>query len=209
MFRPNRIGTPNLHTGLYDTSTADWAPSQAARTSLAAFGANVINAVPQADFGKNCLAWTGAASEVITANYKFSLVQQFTVTPPLAGDVVGIEIIAHLKILCPASATIRGTYGKTSAAAGAILAAVSFDDIPTQFDANDFPSYSDDTIVMRDAYYLTQVIQQYSTNSGTFLHGFEIIDNSGANFNLDHFTMNAAVRQLNDQQDIGYRDTLR
>lgn len=207
MFRPNRIGTPIIHNLTDTILTAAWVPN-----ANAAFGSNngnAINANPIADFGRTRILWAGAAPIVIAANTKYALMQQFTVTEPLAGDTVGIELNASLHLKAPASSLIQPMFMRCTAAAVATWGNLVNSSGNTNLAKGIVESVNVDDLIHRSHHYQTQVVLNADTVAGTYAHGFLIVDNSGANANLEWLDISASVRQLNDQQNINYRDTLR
>ena len=80
MYRPNRIGTPFVHTQAKITSTANWTPTEQPDAS-STWSANVINATPVSNWGRTVLQWAG--SEAITGARRIGLAQQITIAPPI------------------------------------------------------------------------------------------------------------------------------
>lgn len=208
MFRPNRIGTPIIHDSTGVVSTAAWAPSSNLNTSIAT-GFNTVNAAPVADFGKTTMAWdTGAAA--LAANSQFALGQQYTITQPLAGDTVGVELGASLDIVLPTDFDVTGIHGRLVAAIGTALLGASVFDIPTFFHPTPGINGAPAT-VLRTFQYKEQIIVRNSSTllPGTYYHGFRLSNRAAAPFNFIMFRFSGYVRQLNDQPNIRYRDTLR
>lgn len=207
MFRPNRIGTPYIHDSDGAASTADFTLSDELIAS-SLFPSNVINASPALDFQRSAISWVG--TEAVAALNRFCFGQQFTITQPLDGDTVGLELSGAIRALIPASASIRPRLNKMTAAQAAIFASDQSADIPTYFAEPYNGLQGDDDLVHRAWFYKESIVVRGSSIvlPGTYLHGFEI-ENNGAGFNLTSFDIHCSVRQLNDQQSIGYRDTLR
>lgn len=208
MFRANRIGTPNIMGNVTLADTSNWAPSAADRFTGNNYNGNVINAVPVLDFGQSHLRWDGAAAEAIASGNRFGLVQQFTVTAPQAGNVVGVELIAAITGSFPASATFIPYIIRNNGTAPATLLSSMTGANPLQIAQQHLLDPADDTLCLHGHYYKTQVVIS-NDPAAIYGHGFMIADNSGAGYNLEFFHMMAAVRQLNDQQNIEYRDTRR
>lgn len=209
MFRPNRIGTPYIHT-------ADFANNVAALTLNSdamfaqAYGGHVINATPSGDFGRQHLNWSNASS--LPSGHRVALLFQYTITRPITGDTVGIEANAGILLQGPNDLLIRPIFGKLDAAGGAVLANVEFADGPTALDQ----AYGDLTANGSVNKYFNcsmqkQIIARYTnaTLSGTYAHGFQIENPNAAAASIPGFIMTGSVRQLNDQNNVGYRDTLR
>lgn len=208
MFRPNRIGTPTFHSSDLTASTANWSPN-AYNNNSANFGGNVINASPLLDIGRSALRWIGAATEVIPLNARLVLGQQFTVTKPLTGDAAGVELNHAYLGQAPASANISSVFFKVQTAAASTFGQVDASDYPTPLQDHSILNSEIDTVYVRSVQHQSNVVILSLSDPGTYFHGICISDNSGANWNLDYFYMVASIRQLNDQQTVAYRDTLR
>lgn len=205
MFRPNRIGTPVIHTQDTTVSTLDFTLSGGA--GFTGFFGNAINSTPPLDFGRDAIRWTGI--EAVTAGWQIAFLQQITITTPLAGDVAGLEVNGAIKCAIPMSAVITPVFVRCIGVAG-LLGAMTFTGEPTYFSPETSDQYSpDDTLQYRSAAYQKSIIVKDSSIGDTYAHGFAITDNSAAGWNFTSLIMQASIRQLNDQQDIGYRDTLR
>lgn len=208
MFRPNRIGTPYIHQGTSNNSTSAFTLNVLGLTSNSWKG-NVISSTPLLDFGRQALTWNAAAVSLPAGN-RCSFLSQFTITEPLNGDTVGVEMAGALIINVNDNLAIRPIFGKLVAAGGATLAQVDFADFPTRFgETQTAPVGASGASSHRFAQYRDIMILQYPTGSvgGTYAHGFEILNQSAAASNIAALQMSASVRQLNDQQTIGYRDT--
>lgn len=205
MFRPNRIGTPNIHqnTGVGSVANFTWT-NRAINDSSYSF--NVINASPLADFGYSNINWAG--TETITSGNRVGVGQQFTVTKPLAGNVVGIELTGHITLTFPGNSLIVPMFGKVTAAAGALWDPVTVSDQPCQLDVALMPVPGATTGQYRNGYYKTQVITEVDEGA-TYVHGFQLLNFAGAGYDVSWISAGFGVRQLNDQQDVNYRDTLR
>jgi len=215
MFRPNRIGTPTFHSSAKTTSTADLDLAQEALTGTT-FPFTVINATPVADVGRSTLLWTGAAAEAVTGARRFMLVQQFTVTEPLNGDAVGVELNASIVGPIPQCAWWEPVLFKMTAALGTIGASGNAADTPQTlhgpailYSSGQLPTV--ETLTWQQRAYRDQVVYLGAAGSiaGTYAHGFRCWGIGPTNWSLTTFHMTASVRQLNDQQSVGYRDTLR
>ncbi|QXP08660.1 MAG: hypothetical protein [Arizlama microvirus] len=209
MFRPNRIGTPIIHTPTTNFSTADITLAQNTRATVG-HPCNIMNAAAVADFGFTSLTWN--ATEAVTANYKFGIAQQFTVTEPISGDAVGIELNFNGAFLLPASTMVCGFFGRLSAATAAVLANTATNENAHYFAAHQIQDPVDDTLIMTSFSYQEQLVLRDTDPTvlaGTYAHGIAIFDNSGAGWNFTQFHAAASVRQLNDQESVGYRDTRR
>lgn len=205
MFRPNRIGTPNIHTqdGVSSTSGTAFFVRDLTDT---VFSGNVINASPDGEFAYRNMNWTGG--KTIAIGKRAALIHQFTVEKPLKGDVGGIELIGHIVATVPPSVLIVPHFGRLTAAAGSLLGAVDYAQQPSQLDDASPIIPGANTLTYRSLYYRTQVIAR-TDSTYTYGHGFTIYNSTGAPFDISHWEVGYAVRQLNDQTQIGYRDTLR
>ena len=209
MFRPNRIGTPIIHTPDAVDSTLNFSLQQKPNFS-GTVGVNVINSATVQDFGRSSLVWTG--TEAVNAGHKIALAQQVSVTAPLTGDVAGIELNGTINIDVPTSALVVGFAAKLPVAQGSLLAGVDIADHATYFKPlyTPNPQKADvDTKKWHSWTYQEQLIIDQAQLGLVLCHGFLIYDNSGAGWSLTAFEACMSVRQLNDQQNKGYRDTLR
>lgn len=198
MFRPNRIGTPHIMSGAsYVYSTSNWTPAD--RSIQQVYAGNVINAVPLLDFGQAAIRWAG--SEAVVAFQRICIGVQFTVTPPIAGDVKGIELGGSMTVDLPAADSMYPVCFRVEAAGLAVWDQVTTTEAPSIL-GPEVPGLS----AIRTGHYQTQLVTQLA--AGTYFHGFALQD-SGSGFTLQALHAEFYVRQLNDQQSIGYRDTLR
>lgn len=206
MFRPNRIGTPWIHQNNFLTNDdSNWLNEIVATSPL--YPGNVINAVPLGDFGRSFLQWNG--TETLAAAFKASIVQQFVISPPIQGDTVGVEIAASIITDLPPSTIIIPFFNTLQAAGGTTLAPVAGSTGPTYLEQQAIPNNAVTTAIFRHCSYKTQVIVRDPNLAGIYCHGFAFLNGSASPASTSLIEMNAEVRQLNDQQDIGYRDTLR
>lgn len=207
MFRPNRIGTPRIYQSSTTANAAAWTLTAQGNGSIGATG-NVINAAAIADFGMSALNNTNAQNLAI--DNAFCLVQQFTVTKPLSGNTVGVELNASLKLKTDRRVIIKPVLFKAATAAGTVLGAVSSVGVAPVSIAPEFlPGSAALTDWFGFSYQTQVIIQDASAVEGTYCHGFQIGNNTGAALSIAAFQMDASLRQLNDQQAIGYKDTLR
>jgi len=207
MFRPNRIGTPKIWQDNATASVTAFTMNTELLTS-AIFGGNVINAAAQADFGRDAVYWT-AAARTIPLSAKWCIGQQFTVTQPISGDTVGLELNGGLLIHITGSTIIQPFVAKVATPAMA-----------AQWDAFDVSGptllmqpWNDRSNLGNARTYRDQVVLNgsNSTIAGTYVHGFCISESATtpAAVTFTHLYAEFSVRQLNDQQDVSYRDTRR
>lgn len=206
MFKPNRVGSPLIHMSS-NASTSSNATLGNDDPTTTTFRANNINTTPQADFGEDHLYYTGTSA--VTNGRRFMIGQQFTVSTPLSGpaSVRGVELRGGWTAKVPHGLQVVPFITKMASAAASNMAltAVAF---PTLFRAWQQPLASD-TLVYKHFSYKEDVILKYTDVAGTYMHGFMAYDNAAAGWNLTMFHMMCSVRQLNDQQGVGYADTLR
>lgn len=195
--------------GTLVTNTANIGPATADRFFASSYVANVINASPVLDFGVTNFAWDGAAAEAITAGHRWGIAQQFTVTRPVNGNVRGVELMAQILGEFPASATFEPFLMKLTNAPASVMSQANGNNNPSPLGEPKIHAIGDDTLGLIGHHYQTQAILAETDPSGVWVHGFMIADNSGAGYNCNFFRMYAAVRQLNDQENIEYADTRR
>lgn len=210
MFRPNRIGHPWIHEPNNATaSVAAFTQSTRAYYETLGFG-NVINAAPVQDLASNTLVWFGTVPEAIAAGVRLILGQQFTVTAPLVGDTVGLELAGALEVQALPTVQISPVIYRMTAALGSVLAGADSSEAPITFGPTLTPDAADGQNVRSHSYKEEVIMKGTNANiGGTYFHGFAISDVAGAGYNLPFFRITCSIRQLNDQQNVGYRDTLR
>lgn len=206
MFRPNRIGTPWAHSVNSADSNVNFTLGANAIAALAQ-PANIINAVPALDFNRYSLNWQG--TESLPAGNKCAFMHQFTVTRPIQGDAVGLELVGAIRGTFPDNAIIRPIVGKLAAAATSVMQDLTLTDVPTSFGTPAAPDGGTGAAQWRAHSYQEQMLVHYTPAEGVFAHGFEICNIGAGAVNISALKMDVWIRQLNDQQDIGYRDTLR
>jgi len=205
MLRPNRIGHSQIHQLGGVISTADWTPNLRPLYS-SDWQANVLNAVPSADFGEVLLSWVG--SEVITADARLVIGQQFSITQPLAGNIAGLEVNGAAFCDLEASAIITPVIGRLDAAGGALFAAVAFatGELPTFFRGHEEQTTA---AARRSFSYKEQFIINDDDLAGVYLHGWCIMDGSADGVTFTSLQASLSVRQFNDLQNQRVRDPLR
>lgn len=212
MFRANRVGTPHIHQIGHAASSLNTALTGVSKTTGGGLiGLNVINAAPLLDFGESKLVWLPGAPPALTANFSYALAQQFTITAPLKGNTVGLELMGQINIDLPGSTTITPFVARLTAALGSVLSGANSHSAPT-FIGEGQQSNNSATVIRRTSIYKEQVIINDSDPAvlaGTYAHGFLLTDNTAAAWNVPYARMHAAIRQYNDQQNISYRDTRR
>lgn len=208
MFRADRIGSPYIHQGTSNNSVAAFTLNVLGLTSNS-WNGNVISSAPLLDFGRLALTWNGTPVSLPAGN-RCSFLMPFTITEPLNGDTVGVEMAAAITLNCNDNLALRPIFGKLVAAGGATLAQVTFADFPTRFGKTQTaPVGATGASSHRFYQYKDELIVQYPSGSvgGPYAHGVEVLNQSGAASSIAALQMSASVRQLNDQQTIGYRDT--
>lgn len=206
MFRPNRIGTPLIHAGVPIVTSASYTLLNYASVNPT-FPINIVNPTGLGDFGQTRIHV--AATSSVASNNKVAVGCQFTISPPVEGDAVGIEIIAGISLTLPQDAGIYGVFGKLDRVVGTTMGGALFDSVPTIFPI-ERTTQPTDVSQSVNAGFITQVVVQgdATTLSGNYGFGFGLEAEATA-YNLDFIAAQFAVRQLNDQQNISYRDTRR
>jgi len=205
MFRPNRIGTPIQYQTINSPTSSDFTLSVSLNTANT-YPANVINAAPHLDFGTDNVHFSG--TEALAAASKCALVQQFTITPPVNGDTVGVEVSGSLLIATSVPVIIRPIFAKMVTALSGLLTGTAGTNSPVSFGSMDGISDAGDSVLQNIEYRQNIIVRDTTLAFGTYCHGFQILNN-GVLGNITYFYVNGGIRQLNDQQNIGYRDTRR
>lgn len=206
MFRPNRVGTPYIYETSDGASSADYVVAELDPAASSTYIVNAVNGTPVLDFGYTNLYII--RSETQNAQRRGGYGQQFTVTRPLAGDAVGLEITGSLHASAMPSDAIIVPYIGKSAAAVAFLASLTMTGQPRTFQPYSLRTPAVTVSPQAHSYKEQIVIRDTSRAFGAYSHGFLILTGATA-WTLTNLALNFAVRQLNDQQDVGYRDTLR
>jgi len=212
MFRPNRIGTPNL-TGAW-RENADDLLTTAVHTAADPAEFVVVNAIPWMDYGSDTVMFTGNTT-ALPAGELSGIGQQFNIPTPIAGDAVGVELIGTAygwvstnlsfgllpyacQLVAPGEA--EGDVVVSNQLKDAFLADISAQQIAGGASG-----------VLRVVNWKTQIIFDNLNGplTGTFLHGVRVHNVGSVATAIEDIWCTLSVRQLNDQQDIGYRDTRR
>lgn len=202
MFRPNRIGTPVIHDDTGANNAAAFT-SGAQNLNAPTNTINIINPTAQLDFGRNSMHWYAGVNYAIPVTSKAAFGQQFVISPPIDGDAVGLELLGSFSTNLPADALMRPIFGRLLNAATATLQPVDFAGNPTGFgDA------SNNGASLRTVTYKEQFVISAASAGGLFGHGVQIQTWSAATA-IYFFNCEFSIRQLNDQQNIAYRDTRR
>lgn len=209
MFRPNRIGTPVIHTQDESIVNNIPTPSTDAGTSNV-WRTNIINPVPIQDFGRSALRWTGGPFNIPPGN-RCSITQQFTVTQPMAGDVRGVELNFSFYGGLPDECQLTGFIAKVPTGSYTAMGLATIQQLPTHFRGAYETGFKSDANTFRHMAYQEQVVIRGGEVSlpGTYVHGVMISNNDSNSAQLLQFLAVGSVRQLNDQQLIGYADTLK
>jgi len=176
-------------------------------TNIALWNGHAINAAPVLDLGVSSIRYEPVVPTTFNDNNTVVFGQQFTVTEPQVGNIVGVELNAGIRILAPTKVEIVPIMYRITAAAGAAMGNITGATFPQQI-APGVVNQSAATEFMT-AHYTTQAIILAAPVAGTYVHGFGVINNSGAAMTVSFMSMHASVRQLNDQQNQEYRDTRR
>jgi hypothetical protein len=203
MFRANRIGTPTILPETFAGSAA--VITAGSDTALSAeIRGNVINAAPVLDFGQNSIRWANTRS--IATLQRICIGQQFTITTPITGDTVGLELMGSMAVGAGAAMEITPVLFKVTAAAGAVWGVVNATGLGFTHLAEGREHQPG-----RGHRYVANAIHRGATTpvAGTYFHGFQIYNKTGAALSITDGEFSFGVRQLNDQQDVSYRDTRR
>lgn len=205
MFKADRVGTPDIHTNVKNALTGAMTLKEDDYNDEDT-PVNIINSTPLLDLGRYKVTWN-QTSAVATAK-KIGLGCQFTVSQPIVGDTVGLEIIGSLQTLWPHKGTIIPAFGRLTESQ-ALYAGVDYDGGATPHGQQN-PYLNEDVVSIRANYFKTQfIINASSSLSGTYAFGWTLFNNSGSSHNLTWFEACFAIRQFNDLQDAAYRDPLR
>lgn len=215
MFRANRIGTPNISGQYISSTTAIGAGVVRLLTDVPYFA--VINATPDAEYKGHTFA-NGDANLSIAALRRAGIGQQFTVTQPLAGQVVGVEVVGSVYIgqaAGPAQFVMEPYACKLEAAGAGTWSIVHSDGFHDAF--LDYQHTQQNTNAaagsVRAITYKTQILFDQLEDEqlgGTYLHGILITNPlTGAATIINQIYGTFAVRQLQQLETFGYRDPLR
>lgn len=205
MFRPNRIGTPVIRQPSGPTITAtSWTIDQASQTSGAAVG-TICNGTPLADFGEVNAYYQSTTVQALTGGNKSGIWAQFSATTPLNGDTIGFELIGSLWIVASLGVHIMPGFTEMNSAGPSNFSPLSARTISVA--SLNFQGWNNSHNTIHASTFKEQVILNKATAAGTYAFGFELI--GGVTTNLSTFHASFGLRQLNDQQTIGYRDTRR
>lgn len=209
MFRPNRIGTPIIHQSSTTTSSSATKPVVTSGSAQLLNG-NVINAASAGTFQRSQLSWTPSAAPSILVGERVAIGQQFTITAPIAGNALGIELEGAVCAIQPNINLIQPFVCKITAAIGSLLGAYTALDSPTWLAQGINPTTVGNDPVWKNCWYKENLIfQDPTTVEGTYVHGFAFWPNASAAYNWYGGHYNFAVRQNMDQAGIEYTDTRR
>lgn len=208
MFRANRVGTPVIYQANRVTSVANVAPS-----TFNVMGSQIqghqINAAAALDFGMSHLEWIPAAAQTLAAATAVAYGQIITITQPISGDTVGVELNGAIQLRADQELGIIPFFSQLSSAAGGALGIIAGTGFPYIQIADGKDPGTAAAAQTRSHTYQEQVIINPLTVGLTCAHGFIITNTSAAVRTITGINFQMSVRQLNDQQNIGYRDTRR
>lgn len=212
MFRPDRIGTPFIHTQNQNSSVLTTALNTGAFSGV--LNGNVMNATPLGDFDRMQLRWSAAAKS-LPNNNKACLIAQMVIAQPLAGDTVAIEVMAGMVINLPGILVVPiftqintpspNTVWQQIGTTGAVTPLMA-DMIPSP------PAAPDIASAMRSFQFKENVLVRNTvagTPAGTFGFGFALYNATGAAVSFTELEFYAACRQGMDQNGVQYTDTRR
>jgi len=205
MFRANRIGTPWIaQNNLTSVTGAVTFNGDPLGDDLWRFSA--LNVVPAGDFGQVHVRYNGAATAV-AASVRVCWAHLFSVEEPLNGDAVGVELMSSIWLPAATSVSLLPFLVKCDTLPTTIFDTVETQDNPVFLDSPYQPFLGGSTTLVARGQYKTQAVVQGSPVAGVWAHGWAAWGT--AVWNPNTFRVNAAVRQLNDQTNVGYRDTRR
>jgi hypothetical protein len=200
MFKANRVGTPKFLGDTFQSDTTAFTINTGAMN--AAPNGNVINAAALGDFGTAFVRWN-AAARVIPTLQRWVCGAQITITEPLQGDAVGIELAMDFKSDLPNTVNIYPIFYKLNPAPvtlwGAAPGAGGLQSVALGPGRLSAPGQAES--------FLGQVVIEGATVAGTYMAGFACHNPTGAGVNVSQIECQVASRQLNDQQFVSYRDT--
>lgn len=207
MFRPNRIGTPLFHTDTQTTSSAALTFGTQAITSTT-LPLTPINGIPVGDFGQTKYIYTGTPT-LIPALQKITIVQQFQIQQPLDGDAAGVEVNGGFYIALDKTCAIVPFVVQLTNAPTATLVSGTTTDYPTFFGTPIQPVEATAATRFVSLTYREQIVIRNANGivGGNYAHGIMIT--CATAHTPGTFQAQLSVRQLNDQLNVGYRDTLR
>lgn len=207
MFRADRIGTPVLHQANTPVTSVANPALQANSVNLNVVNGHQVNAVNVLDFGVTNLQWVPATAPTLADGQQVFMGQVVTLTPPIAGDAFGFELIGGIRLRSDASLAIVPIFVSLSTITGTLLGQISSLTPYAQIAEGLQPGTA--ASANRNHFYKTQVVHNTPSSGIVIAHGFLIQNASGAGRVLTSMTLDFGVRQLNDQQSISYRDTRR
>lgn len=216
MFRPNRVGTPFFWNDQYTTADTPVAFVQSPIIKIApdvSWPCNVINSVPIADYG-GFTAVHAISGGSLAPGMKYGIIAQINIQAPEAGNIVGVELSGTW--LQQDSRLVTAPYFSILTAATETEWAVgAFDLPPIQIGDIALRDGLPDTGNTKIAHFRTQVIIENNASSlpefpaGPYGFGFWTFNAEATPEIITPFQVSLHCRQLNDQQFVGYRDTLK
>ena len=148
---------------------------------------------------------------IVPANKRMGLYLQFQITEPLAGDVVGVEATFSYGTGLTPGIAICPVFFRAHNAAVALMGNIYSSDFPMYGRSQDWQPTSSPyqwvSIAGREQYVVGHA--PVALLPGTYCHGITVWNTTGADYTLYNQKAYFGIRQLNDQQGVGYRDTLR
>lgn len=214
MFKPNRVGTPNFWT-LRDATVKTDAPVNFAESNFVAQDAtgNCINATPLSDYGTANLMYD-IIGETVAANQKIMILAQFEVTPPQQGTIVGVELQGSMVMATVGAVRMAPIFAQAQPdqVLTGVLDTIDLTYIPMLL-SNEAGHLEVGALDTKIRHFKTQVVMEYADPSGPsigpYVFGWAFYNATGGAVPIYGFETHLSIRQLNDQQFIGYRDTLR
>jgi hypothetical protein len=168
-----------------------------------------INAAAVLDFGMSHLEWIPGVAQTLAVASAVAYGQIMTITVPVSGDTVGVELNGAIQLRGDQEMGIIPFFSFLSSAAGGALGVIGAVGFPyVQIAEGKDPGVAA-AAQTRSHTYQEQIVINPVTAGVTCAHGFILTNTSAAARTINAINMQMSVRQLNDQQNISYRDTRR
>lgn len=222
MFKPNRVGTPNIFDPNDQGTITDAVLFEESDFMVENAPVNIINVSPLSNFGSAALLWNGT-NDAITTQKRIMIGAQFVIQPPNLNlqNVVGLELISTITIAADNAGRLTPYLARMEDDPTPLTDPLQVMNIDTNcwpynlanqsggFTSNVFSHGA--VISALSLSCISQVVVRDDSKQfqNIFSFGWSIYNQGASNINLAAFEMTAAIRQLNDQEFIQYRDTLR
>lgn len=204
MLRANRIGTPYIFNYTYSDQTGTITIPTLGTFSERRHVAMAIDANVFREFGKTSVHWANATPGTLNSKTQFVMGMQFTIVEPIDGNVPSLELMGSIRMSSDKQLDIIPCVGQLNAPIGTTLGSQFMDYMPIFMDAEN-NGYDPSASQSRFLAFRQQIIFEEPDYTKTFLGGFNIA-NSQAAASITSFECTISIRQLTDQQGIGYPD---